>query len=344
MKNNKQKLLISLGDASISVRPKEDFSEEENKKIMLSICALLRKNKWDIRVPYEDRADSQFGKAAGRRFACRYRKGMHSGLEFESHAYPAGMEFNFWENINDHSGDNFNGGKHIFNKESKMPFLTRMRLNLTRQKIVSHLSKYYDLEIKDKTPVLGSKRELALDTVIKRIKSSGHYIEELGRAEICMQGYNDKSRDGLTIKHKMPVYAVDYHGRIIKGIAYYDLNASWSVVTGLWDYKIIQARDIFVNKPEDIRSKQNERARRCCLEGILSEAISIMDFKKAQTIKDILFGNQPLFYIIKDGLYYRSSHSGYTSDSISAGKYTESEVESLRSNKALKIMPIYKEH
>lgn len=54
-----------------------------------------------------------------------------------------------------------------------------------------------------------------------------------------------------------------------------------------------------------------------------------MDFRRAETLRKVTFGDQQLFTIWskKHDAYYRSCYSGYTSDVISAGKYLQEEAE-----------------
>ena len=73
-----------------------------------------------------------------------------------------------------------------------------------------------------------------------------------------------------------------------------------------------------------------------------------MDFLRAELLKSILFGKQPLYHIVdkKDGTYWRPNFSGYTNDSIDAGKYTQQELEQAGywgGNHRVIIKPVYQE-
>lgn len=341
MDKSNQVMTVNISDGELSIWL-ENCDEVFLKKVTLSVCAKLRTFDWAIRTPYgEIDTCSAHGKTFNKQWTERFRKGEHSGLEFESYISGRCLTFSFWENVIDHTADNSNGGRYIFNKESKMPYLLRIRTHLVRMQILKHLTKHYDVLIGKNSMEFPHKRQLAFDQVQKRIKSSGHYVEELGHASIA-NSYS-KSADGMTIEHGMPVYALDYYGRFIKGVAYYDLNMNWNVITGKYDRTCISNGSIYVNKPKDLRVKQNKRIRRRALENEMGRAIKRMDFDKAKAVKAQLFGDEPLYHVLKDGLYYRPNGSGYTSDTIDAGKYTESEVKHYRTQSCLTVKPIFQE-
>lgn len=338
--NKAIKTYISDGELDIRL---DNADEIFLKKIMLSICAKLRTFGWNIRTPYGEKdTDIRHGKAFNKQWTEGFRCGIHSGLEFKAWICGCSLQFTFWENVNDHTSDNRSGGRYIFNKESKMPYLLCMRTHLVRKQIIEHINKHYEVaENKSSVVFPTNKLVKAYDLVQESIKSSWHYVAELGHAEIT--GSNDLSADGIQIKHGSPVYTLDYCGRFIKGFAYYDLNMNWNVITGKYDYKCISNTSIYVNKPDDLRVKQNAHRRRRALENEMSKAIKRMDFDKAKAVKAQLFGDEPLYHVLKGELYYRPNGSGYTNNPIDAGKYTESEVSYYRNQSELTVQLVYQE-
>ena len=332
----------SISNGTLNIRL-ENCNEVFLKEILLSICSKLRKLDWAIRVPYGEKdTQPKDGKAFNKKWTEGFRCGIHSGLEFEAWICGCSLEFTFWENVIDHTSENSHGGRYIFDKESKMPYLLRIRTHLVRKQIIDHIKNHYEvIEGNNSMPFPTNHLITAYDRVQKRIKSSCHYVPELGHASIT-NSYS-KSADGISIEHGMPVYALDYYGRFIKGVAYYDLNMNWNVITGKYDYLCISNGSIYVNKPENLRVKQNGRIRRRALENEMSKAIKRMDFDKAKAIKGQLFGDEPLYHVLKGDLYYGPNGSGYTKDTIDAGKYTESEVSYYRTQSALTVKPIFQE-
>jgi hypothetical protein len=86
--------------------------------------------------------------------------------------------------------------------------------------------------------------------------------------------------------------------------------------------------EIFCKQPQDLRIKRNDRARRNRLEAELALAVRQMDFRRAQVLKDVIYGDQPTYMIWhrEHSAYYRSGFAGYTTDTIVAGRYTFDEA------------------
>ncbi len=63
----------------------------------------------------------------------------------------------------------------------------------------------------------------------------------------------------------------------------------------------------------------------------MSFACRVHNFRRAETLRKILFGDQPLFRVWskKNHAFYSANRSGYQTDSTRAGLYTREEAESL---------------
>lgn len=73
-----------------------------------------------------------------------------------------------------------------------------------------------------------------------------------------------------------------------------------------------------------------ERARRQRLEDMIARAVAGMNYQRAEVLRKVLFPEpEPLFMIlnVKDGVYFRPNYSGYTNDTIRAGKYKRAELK-----------------
>lgn len=329
---------VNFSDAKVAVWL-EHVDEVFLKAVMLSVCAMMRTKGWDIRVPYgEDFRPNFSNKKWERQWDEKIRKGSKDNLEFVTDISGRCLEFKFWEDVIDHSKDNASGGRYIFDKELKMPYLLKMITLLTKKQILEHLEKHYNIK-RGKGVKPFFKTVTAYEIVQESIKDCGHFKPELGHAEITCD--NDKSADGFRIEHGSQVYVEDHGGRLVKGIAYYNLNSQWWVVTGKYD-KLCQSNyKIYINKPDGLRIKRNERKRRAILESKMAEAIKALDFQRAQLFKDLIFGVEPLFHIKKGALYFRSNYSGYTDNQIDAGRYTEQETKSYSNHSNVSIVPIY---
>lgn len=340
MKHTEQELKINLSDASVDIWLEKN--EEKSLLLMMkSISSMLSKNGWSIHTPFEDHLDvkERHGVEFWRSRASKFRKGINGGLEVELYVCGCHLEVKFFENVNDHSEDNRNGGKYIFNKESKMPYLLRMMTKLAKIKITSHLLEHYNVAKFSRRNEPVFTPQIKIDIINKRISESPHYRKELDRADYS--DYNRTSANGTLLEEYQTVYTRDHNGRWCVGYTRYSLNYNWYVITGRHDSVMNGCGSIHTDKPEDLRTRDTGNRRRR-LEQVMAKAVKLMDFDKAKVIKSQLFGSEPLFMIKKGDLYYGPCGSGYTSSDIDAGKYTEEEAKHYRNDDCLKIIPLYK--
>lgn len=166
-----------------------------------------------------------------------------------------------------------------------------------------------------------------LERIARDYAESCHKDKALGRP-ICTSEGNRQSADHTPIEHGQKVWTTDYRGRLIRGIAYYNINNMWWVVAGgqLFNKACFQ---IFTSQPNDLRKKRNHRERRNRLEREMQIAVQRMDFQRAHVLKSIIFGSEQAYMIWArdNGAYYRSQYAGYTTDSVAAGRYTRAEAE-----------------
>jgi len=221
--------------------------------------------------------------------------------------------------------DNTNGRQYDFEKMARMNYLDRLRVQLEMSRLQSWLETLAPIECK----VLEAKDLPALQRIERRYAESWHSDKSLGRP-VCRHDGNSTSKDGERIVHGATVWYVGHNGRVERGVAYYNINNMWWVVPSVDTLCNLASHEIFCRQPADLRTKQNERARRERLETELALAVRRMDFRRAELLKNILFGAEKVYLIwARDKqAYYRSNYAGYTTDTISAGRYTRAEAES----------------
>lgn len=218
---------------------------------------------------------------------------------------------------------NRNGRRYDFDKMARMAYLDRLRVELEFRRI--------SLWLETLAPVKLSRSMDYSLSPIQRIElhyaESWHKVAALGRTHWGYD-YNRKAKGGALLDQAQTVWLSDCKGRIIRGTAYYNLNSMWWVIAG---GRLLNESCgcLYTKPPTDVRTRQNGRLRRKRLEDELSTAVSLMNFQRAELVKRILFGSSETFLIwARDhSAYYRAQYSGYTSDRISAGKYTRAEAE-----------------
>lgn len=324
---------VSFGDASINVWEEPggpvqvEWEREFKRHVFKRIVQQLNRLGWRCEVPKDYIEKYGLSFAQSRRYC---RKGNLEGFLDITGRH---IKFEMWQSVANLTREDGNG-KYEFDKEKRMPYLLWLEMERTRRRIRDYLCNVFaGYEFNDRLrdgrySGRGPWGLTAVEWVEKDIRSSGHFNEELGHAPISMK-CNAQSADGGVITHGARVYAVGHDDRIVVGTAYYDLNSSWWVVTGKYGAICVQAGDIYLESPGNLRTKRNERKRRTRLEQELSKAVKAMDFHRAQVIKEILFPTaEPLFMVYHKGhdCYHRPNFSGYTKDSVEAGRFTWREL------------------
>jgi hypothetical protein len=317
-------MTVGLHDGKIAINLK-DVDEALLKKVLTSVCSKLRKLGWLIAVPYTRKYDPQHGKAFNKSWAERFRVGSKNGLEFEGWICGRSLGLEFWENINDHTKENSNGGRYIFNREAVMPQLALMRLRACKSIISKHLEKHFGATLGESCSLIIPKPKLVMDLINADNKKCWHYKPELGRRDWNSDS-NRKSGEGQLLEEGMRVYCRDYSGRWVTGVTRYNINNMWWVVTGRYDRLNVASWSIYQVAPADPRETGSKK-RRLKLENLMAKSVKNLDFTKAQIFKDLLFGNQALFHIKKGDYFYRPGACGYTNNQIEAGKYTKEEIQ-----------------
>ena len=168
----------------------------------------------------------------------------------------------------------------------------------------------------------------ALATIAAGYAESWHTDKALGRPT-WGQDYNRKSRDGFLLEHGATVWTTDNKGRLIRGTAFYNINNMWWVVIGPYGLLNRACHEIYAEQPDDLRRKRNGRERRNRLERELAAAVSTHNYRRAEILKGITFGGQPIYRIWsrKNDCFYAPQYCGYTTDENRAGRYTRAEAE-----------------
>jgi hypothetical protein len=147
-----------------------------------------------------------------------HRYGRCGDLEVKAEIHPAQMSIKFFQNV---VRENPNGGEYDFDKLSKMSYLQKLKFISTRRKIAAML---LARGIPDATrPDLKG-----IEAVMDDRKRSWHwrpgFLEE-------QPDYNTKDGDGVRMTDGVKRWARSYSGHLIQGVAYYNLNNMWWLMT-----------------------------------------------------------------------------------------------------------------
>lgn len=329
---------VTFGDASVNVREDpvrrgyDEWQEYERgfkRQVFKRIVQQLNRLGWSVEVP------ADMIEQYGRSFAEGYRYCRKGNLQGRLDLSGRCIKLEMWQDVA--NVDHPNGGRYDFDKEQRMPYLIRLEMERTRRRIRNYLCNVfsgYEFQT-DRNDGRSNKRGpdslTAIEWVDGCYQTSWHFKGDTTNYEIAE--YNRKSGDGARLSHGQRVWFADRKGRICTGIAYYNINNMWWVVTGKFDVSNVSAHSLYSVCPENPKQKRNGGLRRKRLESELSKAVKAMDFLRAQKLKEIVFPtDEPLFMVYHKGhgCYHRSSFCGYAKDAADAGRFTWEELGRFR--------------
>lgn len=329
---------VSFGDASLNVW-EDDFPCRSNyqdqrkwetafkRQVFSRIVQQLNRLGWKCAVP--DEKISRYGLSFARNFRYCTKGDLQADLGISGRH----IEFKMFQNVNAPDRPDY-GGRYQYDKEKHMPYVMRLEMERTRRRIRDYLCNVFSgYEFNSdksagRTGKVGPNNLTAMEWLEGCYKTSCHFKGDLTKYEI--QDFNKKSADGAMLEHGQRVYFFDYHGRINTGIAFYNINNMWWVITGKYGHNNKSCSELYDKIPEKFRIKRNAKQRRQRLESELAKAIKAMDFERAAILRDIVFPKVDLFLVWhkEHELFHRPGFMGYTSNEIDAGKFTEDEVKS----------------
>ena len=175
-------------------------------------------------------------------------------LEFEAKKYPNGFEIGFFQNV---VYENPNGGRHDFDKLSKMPHMTRLRYTKFKNKILRLLGSLVPDIYDDST--LSPK--LAEEWIKCRYVESCHHEQKNTDFDLrsldgqTQEPYNGLDRDKKTIRNGEIKYFRGRNGYLYRGRVYHDLNNMWWVIINKFEVKRVAAFELFDLAPGDKRGR-----------------------------------------------------------------------------------------
>lgn len=315
-----RQLDVNLHDTSIGIWQDNPDDPSFRTEIYLGLQQHLRRRGWTLR------ADPRILKNY-RCLSKDHRIASRGDLKAEVRLSGRVVEVMFWAET--WPIDNRNGRRYDFHKRDRMCFLDQVRFDLETRKVLDWLRDRADVTVihRDHTVRIRPGALDAMAAINRDYASSWHSDKTLGRP-VCSQSCNSKSGDGATVEHGATVWFADGKGRLCRGVAYYNINNMWWVVTNRYGRTNKGSHELFTRPPADLRRKRNERVRRLRLEQELAAAIRRSDFRRAELLKRIAFGEAATYGIwsVKEQAFYRPNRSGYTTDTIAAGRYSWAEA------------------
>lgn len=251
------------------------------------------------------------------------------------------IKFEMWQGVNTPTRPD-HGGRYESDKEACMPYVLRLEMERTRRRIRDYLCNVFT-GYTFSPPKIASPNPDPLTYF--NDKWDGEHEKRRGThrfdrgadgwpSDKELGSWGRKDKDGVPLNHGDVRWLRDRKGRLMRGSVYGGINGMWMFVygPGQRDYTYENAGRFFTYRAGEMQRKVvDERVRRKRLEQELARATAAMNFERAAVLRDVLFppGTGPLFHVRvkKDGLFWGPNCSGYTHDSVRAGKYTKAESE-----------------
>ena len=333
--------VVSFGDASLSVwedgiaaaleagglDAADAWKLEFKRGVFARIVQQLNRLGWTCEIP-EDYI-KMYSTSSARNFRRCHKGELKGWLEITGRC----INFEMWQGVNTPTRPD-HGGRYESNKEAIMPYVLRLQMERTRRRLRDYLCNVmdcYTFDTKRRSIYLKPLERTAMDSIQAHYDESSHFKGvgwDKRKAEPGMAG-NLMSADGVMLDHDQRVWFFDRKGRINTGIAYYNINNMWWVVTGRHSYTNIANSELYAALPDNFRAKRNGNLRRRRLESELSKAIKAMDFERAATIRDLIFPRGERLFVVwheEHKAYHCANFHGYTTNITDAGKFTTTEV------------------
>lgn len=211
-----------------------------------------------------------------------YYVGNSGDLQIEFNQSGMLTEIQFFQNV---ATEHPVGGKYDHDKESKMPYLVRLRYRWILQRLRAFL---------DKKGYRGIPPEPKLTDglawiIHQRDKDFRGRWAETGNREYIepMYDYNRKDGDGNLLTEGEFRCTRDYHGHLICGTVYYHLNNMWYLIAGRKLVVNNSCGEFFAWRPGLKRRDFRDGTKKSRIESALAIAVKAEQFQQAAIIKAV---------------------------------------------------------
>lgn len=173
--------------------------------------------------------------------------GNKNGLKFQSHIYPTGFAFQFYQDMNH---DHPSGGKYDFEKYKLMPSGIKNSFNHTVKSMIEQLTNGFKLKFYDQSN-LRFQRMTAEERIIKKFRETSftrNNIESINQIESFMSDYdlkrNSKSGVDDILKCGQKRKFKGWDEKIHIGVIYHNINNMWWVITSKYKFTNIASFNI----------------------------------------------------------------------------------------------------
>ena len=184
--------------------------------------------------------------------------GRKGDLEFTGELFPRGFRIEFFQNVNI---ENQNGGRYDFHKWDKMPHYIRVEMIRTMR----HVKAFFDsFQFQDtsKPVYVDAENQVKYRFVEcyhhpqKNMDFDLHDLDGTIGSEYDSQ---NRDRDGKEIRNGQIKYTRDFHGYLVCGRVYYDLNMNWVIILNKDRWFVTACWELFDLSDTDVRGRDHPK-------------------------------------------------------------------------------------
>lgn len=193
------------------------------------------------------------------------------------------IELNFFQDVNAPNRPD-NAGRYESDKMKLMPYLMQKEVLRVFKRVAKFLNENTQITFKkNKNSHVKDWPSMAKLTAYQWVElNAGEHDSGLAHE------YNCTSADQQKLSSGDRVYFYDYKGRIRTGIARYNINNMWWVITGKYDFTNQGSYGLYKTCPGDVRIKNNQGARKRALSQKQFDCKMQGNLRRAEQIKGIL--------------------------------------------------------
>lgn len=266
---------VHQGDASISVWEEgicvaraaggyegaQRWERQFKRDVFARIVQTLRRIGWTV-GPWDE---TEHYKA----IALNHRSCSKGELKGELALCGRHIEFKMWQGVNTPTRPD-HGGKYEWNKEACAPYLLRLEMQRTRNRIREYLCNVFT------------------GYTCAQPRDCGQRLD--ARSDKELSSWRRADADGNTLSHGAVRWCRDRKGRLIRGRVYGGINGMWTLVygPGRGDQTTHSARQYFGYQPGMPRRSVDPGVRAKRLKAELEKAIKAENFERAVVLRDVI--------------------------------------------------------
>lgn len=225
-------------------------TQKDNHAALQAVFDLLKSRGWKIQT--DQRVLENYSLIAN----CFF-EGQKGELKFKADRFPAKSSLEFYQEINT---INRNGGQYDFDKLLLMPYLLKCQFLVELKHIRTLLNSLGYADHSDHV------FKTANDKIKYDFVRSWHHPQETMDFNLkdlhgqTTGAYNSTDKDGKTIRNGDIKYFRDHKGRLMRGVAYHNINNMWWLLINRYEYRNLANFELFDLTPENSVRKLIKRS------------------------------------------------------------------------------------